>query len=49
VREHNTIEKAGVATELSSRLRAVADDYLNIVNRDRPEHLDALSVPSIAP
>lgn len=49
VREHNTIDKAGVANELSTRLRAVADDYLNVVNKDRPEHLDALAVPSIAP
>ena len=49
VREHNTIEKAGVAEELSNRLRAVTDDYLKAVNRDRPEHLDALAVPSIAP
>ena len=49
VREHNTIEKAGVAEELSSRLRAVADDYLRVVNKDRPAHLDALAAPSIAP
>ncbi|UGV27281.1 Hpt domain-containing protein [Rhodopseudomonas boonkerdii] len=49
VREHNTIEKAGVADELSRRLRAVADDYLKAANKDRPEHLDALVVPSIAP
>lgn len=49
VREHNTIEKAGVAQELCNRLRAVADDYLQVVNKDRPEHLDALAVPSIAP
>ncbi len=49
VREHNTIEKAGVANELSSRLRAVADDYLKAVNKDRPEHLDALAAPSIVP
>ena len=49
VREHNTIEKAGVASELSNRLRAVADEYLKVVNKGRPEHLDALSAPSIVP
>jgi len=49
VREHNTIEKTGVAEELSSRLRAIADDYLKAANKDRPEHLDALAAPSIAP
>jgi HPt (histidine-containing phosphotransfer) domain-containing protein len=49
VREHNTIEKAGVADELSRRLRAVADDYLMLVNRDRPDHLEMIATPSIAP
>jgi chemotaxis protein histidine kinase CheA len=49
VREHNTIEKAGVADELSKRLRAVADDYLMVVNRERPDHLEMISAPSIAP
>jgi chemotaxis protein histidine kinase CheA len=49
VREHNTIEKAGVADELSKRLRAIADDYLTMVNRDRPDHLEMISAPSIAP
>lgn len=49
VREHNTIEKAGVANELSKRLRAVADDYLMVVNRERPDHLEMISAPSIAP
>lgn len=49
VREHNTIEKAGVADELSTRLRAVADDYLMVVNRERPDHLEMISAPSIAP
>ncbi len=49
VREHNTIEKAGVANELSARLRTVADDYLTIVNRDRPDHLEMISAPSIVP
>jgi HPt (histidine-containing phosphotransfer) domain-containing protein len=49
VREHNTIEKAGVAGELSARLRAVADDYLMAVNGDRPDHLEAIAAPGIAP
>lgn len=49
VREHNTIETAGVARELSDRLRAVADDYLLLVNGGRPDHLEAISAPSIAP
>jgi chemotaxis protein histidine kinase CheA len=49
VREHNTIERAGVARELSARLRAVADDYLMAVNGGRPDHLEAIAAPSIAP
>jgi chemotaxis protein histidine kinase CheA len=49
VREHNTIDKAGVARELSSRLRGIADDYLMHVNRDRPDHLEAIAAPSIVP
>ena len=30
-------------------LRLVADEYLAAVNRDRPEHLEAILAPSIAP
>ena len=30
-----------MASELSRRLRKVADEYLTHVNRDRPEHLEA--------
>ncbi|MET0222438.1 MAG: Hpt domain-containing protein [Tardiphaga sp.] len=49
VREHNTIERAGVARELSDRLRAVADDYLMAVNGRRPDDLETVVAPSIAP
>jgi HPt (histidine-containing phosphotransfer) domain-containing protein len=49
VRERATIEVSGVAGELSRRLKNVADEYLTHVNRDRPEHLDAILSPSIAP
>jgi hypothetical protein len=38
-----------MASELSRRLRGVADEYLARVNRDRPEHLEAILAPSIAP
>lgn len=49
VREHNTIETAGVAKELSRKLRAVADEYLMLVNKHRPEHLEAIAAPSLVP
>ena len=49
VREHNTIEKAGVAQALSRKLRNVADEYLMHVNRDRPDHLEAIASPGLVP
>lgn len=42
-------DKAETADELSKRLRSVADEYLVAVNQDRPEHLEAILAPSIAP
>jgi hypothetical protein len=30
-------------------LRGVSDEYLARVNRDRPEHLEAILAPGIAP
>jgi HPt (histidine-containing phosphotransfer) domain-containing protein len=35
--------------ELSRQLRGIADEYLMHANRDRPEHLEAIMSPSIAP
>jgi hypothetical protein len=49
VREHSRADKVETANELSRRLRGVADEYLTIVNRDRPEHLEAILAPSIIP
>lgn len=50
VREQtDDIGRIGVAETLSAHLRGVADDYLKAVNRDRPEHLEAILSPSIAP
>jgi hypothetical protein len=34
---------------LSRQLRGVADEFLMHVNRDRPEHLEAVLAPSLAP
>jgi chemotaxis protein histidine kinase CheA len=49
VRDHTKLDTATVASELSRRLRKVADEYLMHVNRDRPEHLEAIMAPSIVP
>jgi len=49
VRDHTRLDTLTVAGELSRRLRRVADEYLMHVNRDRPEHLEAIMAPSIVP
>jgi chemotaxis protein histidine kinase CheA len=49
VRENAGIDNAGMAAALSKKLRGVADEYLAAVNRDRPEHLEAILAPSIVP
>jgi HPt (histidine-containing phosphotransfer) domain-containing protein len=49
VREHSRADTTETAHELSRGLRGVADEYLTIVNRDRPEHLEAIVAPSIVP
>jgi HPt (histidine-containing phosphotransfer) domain-containing protein len=49
VRDHTKLDSRTVASELSRRLRKVADDYLIQVNRNRPEHLDAITAPGIVP
>ena len=49
VRENTGINNAGMATALSRKLRGVADEYLAAVNRNRPEHLEAILAPSIVP
>jgi len=49
VHENTRLDRISVSAELSRRLRKVADDYLAQVNRDRPEHLEVILAPSIAP
>ena len=49
VHEHTKLDTISISNELSKRLRSVADDYLARVNHDRPEHLEAVMAPSIAP
>jgi chemotaxis protein histidine kinase CheA len=49
VHGHTRLDSSIVAAELSRRLRKVADDYLVHVNSDRPEHLEAITAPSIVP
>lgn len=49
VHENTRLDRISVSAELSLRLRNVADEYLAHVNRDRPEHLEAILAPSIVP
>jgi len=49
VRQRTKLDTASMASELSRQLRGVADEYLTHANRDRPEHLEAILAPSIAP
>jgi chemotaxis protein histidine kinase CheA len=49
VRERTKLDTISMATELSRRLRGVADKFLTHANRDRPEHLEAILAPTIAP
>ena len=43
------LDTASTANELSRQLRGIADEFLMHANRDRPEHLEAILAPSIAP
>jgi chemotaxis protein histidine kinase CheA len=49
VRERTKLDTVSMASELSRGLRGIADEYLTKANRDRPEHLEAILAPSIAP
>ena len=49
VRDRTKLDTVSTASELSRQLRGVTDEYLLHVNRDRPEHFEAILAPSIAP
>src|SRR5438552_18158074 len=49
VRERTKLDTVSMASELSRRLRGVADRYLMHANRDRPDHLEAILGPSLVP
>jgi HPt (histidine-containing phosphotransfer) domain-containing protein len=49
VRERTKLDTAVMASALSKQLRGVTNEFLLRVNRDRPEHLEAILAPSIVP
>src|SRR5216683_4854336 len=49
VHDNTKLDTVSMASELSRKLRGVADEYLTYANRDRPDHLEAILAPSIVP
>src|SRR5438270_6938188 len=49
VNERTRLDTDSTAGELSREQRGVTNQYLVHANRDRPEHLEAILAPSIAP
>jgi HPt (histidine-containing phosphotransfer) domain-containing protein len=49
VRERTKLDTVVMAGALSKQLRGVTNEFLLRVNRDRPEHLEAILAPSIVP
>ena len=48
-REHGRADLAGVARALARRLREVTDEFLRVENSDRPEYLESIFAPPLAP
>jgi HPt (histidine-containing phosphotransfer) domain-containing protein len=49
VREYTRADIADVAKVLTTRLRQVTDEFLAYENRDRPDYLDGILAPPLAP
>jgi HPt (histidine-containing phosphotransfer) domain-containing protein len=49
IREYMNTDAAVVAAQLARRLREVADEFLLRENRHRPDYLDGIVGPSLAP
>jgi chemotaxis protein histidine kinase CheA len=48
-REHTRTDFAAVAAALTRRLREVTDDFLRAENIDRPDYLESIFAPPLAP
>ena len=49
VRQRTKLDTIAMANVLSRKLRGIADEFLTKANHNRPEHLEAILAPSIAP
>jgi HPt (histidine-containing phosphotransfer) domain-containing protein len=48
-REHTSADISGVAGELMRRLREVTDEFLRAENSNRPDYLESIFAPPLAP
>ena len=48
-REHARADLAAVAGTLTRRLREVTDEFLRDENADRPDYLESIFAPTLAP
>jgi hypothetical protein len=49
VREHDLPGRGAIADVLTRRLREVTDTFLRQENRDRPQYLESIFAPPLAP
>lgn len=49
VREHASADFSGIAAVLMRRLREVADEFLRAENSERPDYLESIFAPPLAP
>jgi HPt (histidine-containing phosphotransfer) domain-containing protein len=49
IREHARPDLAAIASALTKRLRDVTDEFLRAANIDRPDYLDSIFAPPLAP
>jgi HPt (histidine-containing phosphotransfer) domain-containing protein len=48
-REHARVDRAGIASALTRRLRDVTDEFLRAENIDRPDYLESIFAPPLVP
>ena len=48
-REQTRPDRAGIANALAQRLRDVTDEFLRLENIHRPDYLDSIFAPPLAP
>jgi HPt (histidine-containing phosphotransfer) domain-containing protein len=48
-REHHRPDFSATAAALTRRLREVTDEFLRVENNDRPDYLESIFAPSLAP